>query len=80
MDIWQAFHTTPKSKLTSAYMLKKLTAGTHPAFLSTTYDCGSHPITHEPAICSANEFLYQIKGTTPTLITKNYSAGADIGY
>jgi branched-chain amino acid transport system substrate-binding protein len=79
MNVWNAFKTTPVSKLTSAYMLKTLKAGTHPAFLSTTYSCSSHPIAKEPAICSANEYLYQIKGTTPTLIQNNYTAGANIG-
>lgn len=79
MDIWQAFHATPVKKLTTSYMLKTLKTGTHPAFLSTTYDCSSHPIAKEPAICSANEYLYQIKGTTPTLLQSNYSAGANIG-
>jgi len=79
MDIWQAFHTTPVKKLTSSYMLKTLKTGTHPAFLSTTYNCSSHPIAKEPAICSANEYLYQIKGTTPTLLQSNYTAGANIG-
>ncbi len=79
MDVWQVFHKTPTSKLTSAYMLKTLKTGTHPAFLSTTYTCNGKAITKEPAICSANEYLYQIKGTTPTLIQSNYTAGANIG-
>lgn len=79
MNIWQAFHTTPVSKLNSAYMLKTLKTGTHPAFLSTTYDCNGQAIVKEPAICSANEYLYQIKGSTPTLIQSNYTAGANIG-
>jgi branched-chain amino acid transport system substrate-binding protein len=79
MDIWQAFHTTPVSKLNSTYMLKVLKTGTHPAFLSTTYDCNGQSILKEPAICSANEYLYQIKGTTPTLLQSNYNAGANIG-
>ncbi len=79
MDIWAAFKTTPMSKLNSAYMYKTLHTGTHPAFLSTTYNCSSHPIAKEPAICSAEQYLYQIKGTTPTLITSGYTAGANIG-
>ena len=79
MDIWQAFHTTPVSKLNSAYMLKVLKTGTHPAFLSTTYDCNGQAIAKEPAICSANEYLYQVKGTTPTLVQSDYTAGANIG-
>jgi branched-chain amino acid transport system substrate-binding protein len=79
MDIWQAFHTTPVSKLNSTYMLKVLKTGTHPAFLSTTYDCNGQAIVKEPAICSANEYLYQVKGTTPTLIQSDYTAGANIG-
>jgi branched-chain amino acid transport system substrate-binding protein len=79
MNVWTAFHTTPVSKLTSAYMLKTLRTGTHPAFLSTTYTCNGQAIKKEPAICSANEYLYQIKGTTPTLVTKDYTAGANIG-
>jgi branched-chain amino acid transport system substrate-binding protein len=79
MNVWNAFKATPVSKLTSAYMLKTLKTGSHPAFLSTTYNCSSHPIAKEPAICSANEYLYQIKGTTPTLVQSNYTAGANIG-
>ena len=79
MNVWAAFKTTPVSKLDSAYMLKTLHTGTHPAFLSTTYDCSTHPIAKEPAICSAKQYLYQIKGTTPTLITSGYTAGANIG-
>jgi branched-chain amino acid transport system substrate-binding protein len=79
MDVWAAFKNTPVSKLTSAYMLKTLRTGTHPAFLSTTYTCNGKAIAKEPAICSANEYLYQIKGTTPTLIQSNYNAGANIG-
>ena len=35
--------------------------------------------TKEPAICSASQYLYQIKGTTPTLLQSNYTAGANIG-
>jgi branched-chain amino acid transport system substrate-binding protein len=79
MNVWTAFHSTPVSKLTSAYMLKTLKTGTHPAFLSTTYTCNGTAIKKEPAICSANEYLYQIKGTTPTLVQKDYTAGANIG-
>jgi branched-chain amino acid transport system substrate-binding protein len=79
MNIWAAFKNTPTSKLNSAYMYKTLHTGTHPAFLSTTYNCSSHPIAKEPAICSAEQYLYQIKGTTPTLITSGYTAGANIG-
>jgi branched-chain amino acid transport system substrate-binding protein len=79
MNVWSAFKSTPVSKLNSAYMLKTLKTGTHKAFLSTTYDCSSNPIKKEPAICSANEYLYQIKGTTPTLIQSDYTAGANIG-
>ena len=79
MNIWAAFKNTPASKLNSAYMYKTLHTGTHPAFLSTTYNCSSHPIAKEPAICSAEQYLYQIKGTTPTLITSGYTAGANIG-
>jgi branched-chain amino acid transport system substrate-binding protein len=79
MNTWAAFKNTPVSKLNSAYMYKTLHAGTHPAFLSTTYNCASHPITKEPAICSASQYLYQIKGTTPTLLQSNYTAGANIG-
>jgi branched-chain amino acid transport system substrate-binding protein len=78
MNVWNAFKSTPPSKLNSTYMLKTLRTGTHPAFLSTTYNCASHPITHEPAICSANQYLYQIKGTTPTLIQSDYTAGANL--
>jgi branched-chain amino acid transport system substrate-binding protein len=81
MNVWSAFHSTPLSKLTSAYMLKTLKTGTHKAFLSTTYDCASHPIKKETAICSAGEYLYQMKGTTPTLLGSDYTAGANIaGY
>jgi branched-chain amino acid transport system substrate-binding protein len=79
MNIWGAFKSTPVSKLNSAYMYKTLHTGTHPAFLSTTYNCSSHPIAKEPAICSANEYLYQIKGSTPTLLQSDYTAGANIG-
>jgi branched-chain amino acid transport system substrate-binding protein len=79
MNIWAAFKATPASKLNSASMYNTLHSGTHPAFLSTTYDCSSHPIAKEPAICSAAQYLYQIKGTTPTLITSGYTAGAKIG-
>jgi branched-chain amino acid transport system substrate-binding protein len=79
MNVWSAFKSTPVSKLNSAYMLKTLKAGTHPAFLSTTYTCDGKAIVKEPAICSANQYLYQIKGSTPTLVSKDYTAGANIG-
>jgi branched-chain amino acid transport system substrate-binding protein len=79
MNVWNAFKTTPVSKLNSTYMLKTLRAGTHKAFLSTTYTCNGKAIVKEPAICSANQYLYQIKGSTPTLVTKDYTAGANIG-
>jgi branched-chain amino acid transport system substrate-binding protein len=79
MNVWSAFKSTPTSKLTSSYMLKTLRAGTHKAFLSTTYTCNGSAIKKEPAICSANEYLYQIKGTMPTLIQSDYTAGANIG-
>src|ERR1700744_2742015 len=55
MNTWAAFKNTPTSKLNSAYMYKTLHTGTHPAFLSTTYNCASHPIAKEPGICSAEE-------------------------
>jgi branched-chain amino acid transport system substrate-binding protein len=81
MNVWNTFKKTPVSKLKTAYILKTLKTGTHKAFLSTTWDCASHPIKKEPAICNADEYLYQIKGTTPTLITSGYTAGANIaGY
>jgi branched-chain amino acid transport system substrate-binding protein len=79
MNVWSAFKSTPVSKLNSAYMLKTLKAGSHKAFLSTTYTCDGKAIVKEPAICSANQYLYQIKGSTPTLVTKDYTAGANIG-
>ncbi len=79
MNVWNTFKTTPISKLTTTYMLKTLRTGTHKAFLSTTWNCASHPITKEPAICSADEYLYQIKGSTPTLIKSGYNLGANIG-
>ncbi|MFZ0088070.1 MAG: ABC transporter substrate-binding protein [Solirubrobacteraceae bacterium] len=79
MNVWNAFKSTPVSKLNSAYMLKTLRTGSHKAFLGTTYTCDGKAITKEPAICSANEFLYQIKGTTPTLIQTDYTAGANLG-
>jgi branched-chain amino acid transport system substrate-binding protein len=79
MNVWSAFRSTPVSKLNSASMLKTLKAGTHKAFLSTTYTCDGKAIVKEPAICSANQYLYQIKGSTPTLVTKDYTEGANIG-
>jgi hypothetical protein len=78
MNVWSTFKNTPTSKLKTAYILKTLRTGTHKAFLSTTWDCSAHPIKKEPAICSANEYLYQIKGSTPTLLQSNYDAGANI--
>ncbi len=81
MNVWNTFKTTPTSKLTTSYILKTLKTGTHKAFLSTTWNCSAHPIKKEPSICSADEFLYQIKGTTPTLIQSGYDAGANVaGY
>jgi branched-chain amino acid transport system substrate-binding protein len=79
MNVWNTFKDTPTSKLKTAYILKTLRTGTHKAFLSTTWNCSSNPIKKEPAICNADEFLYQIKGTTPTLIQSGYDAGANIG-
>ena len=79
MNVWNTFKTTSPSKLKTAYILKTLRTGTHKAFLSTTWNCSSNPIKKEPAICNADEYLYQIKGTTPTLITSGYHAGANIG-
>ena len=79
MNVWNTFKSTPTSKLTSAYMLKTLRTGTHKAFLSTSWNCSSHPIKKEPAICNADEYLYQIKGSTPTLVQSGYNAGANIG-
>ncbi len=81
MNVWNTFKTTPISKLTTSYILNTLKTGTHKAFLSTTWNCSSHPIKKESAICSANEYLYQIKGSTPTLIQSDYTAGANVaGY
>jgi branched-chain amino acid transport system substrate-binding protein len=81
MNVWNTFKNTPVSKLKTAYILKTLKTGTHKAFLSTTWNCASNPIKKEPAICSAAEYLYQIKGTTPTLIQSGYTAGANVaGY
>jgi branched-chain amino acid transport system substrate-binding protein len=78
MNVWSTFKNTPTSKLKTAYILKTLRTGKHKAFLSTTWDCSAHPIKKEPAICSANEYLYQIKGSTPTLLMSNYDAGANV--
>jgi branched-chain amino acid transport system substrate-binding protein len=78
MNIWSTFKNTPTSKLKSAYILKTLQTGSHKAFLSTTWNCSTHPIKKEPAICNADEYLYQIKGSTPTLLQSGYDAGANI--
>jgi branched-chain amino acid transport system substrate-binding protein len=78
MNVWAAFKDTPVSKLNSTYMLKTLKSGSHKAFLSTTYNCNGKAIVKEPAICSANQYLYQIKGSTPTLVQTNYTAGANL--
>jgi branched-chain amino acid transport system substrate-binding protein len=81
MNVWNTFKTTPPSKLTTAYILKTLKTGTHKAFLSTSWNCSTVPIKKEPAICNADQYLYQIKGTTPTLILSGYDAGANVaGY
>ena len=79
MNIWNTFKTTSTSQLKTSYILKTLRAGSHKAFLSTTWDCSAHPIKAEPAICTADQFLYQIKDGTPTLVQSGYSAGANIG-
>jgi branched-chain amino acid transport system substrate-binding protein len=78
MNIWNTFKNTPTSKLKTAYILKTLKTGTHQAFLSTTWDCAANPIKKEPAVCSADEYLYQIKGSTPTLLKAGYDLGANI--
>ena len=79
MNVWNTFKNTPTSKLKTAYLLKTLKTGTHKAFLSTTWNCSANPVKKEPAICNADEYLYQIKGTTPTLIKSGYDLGANIG-
>ena len=79
MNIWNTFKTTPPSKLKTPYILKTLRTGSHKAFLSTTWNCSAHPIKKEPAICSADEYLYQIKNGMPTLLQSGYHAGANIG-
>jgi branched-chain amino acid transport system substrate-binding protein len=81
MNVWSTFKTTPTSKLKTAYILKTLRTGTHKSFLSTTWNCSAHPIKKEPAICNADQYLYQIKNGTPTLLQSGYSAGANLaGY
>jgi branched-chain amino acid transport system substrate-binding protein len=79
MNIWNTFKSTPTSKLKTAYILKTLRTGTHRAFLSTTWNCSAHPIKKEPAICSADQYLYQIQNGLPVLLKSGYSAGANIG-
>jgi branched-chain amino acid transport system substrate-binding protein len=79
MNIWNTFKSTPTSKLKTAYILKTLRTGTHKAFLSTTWNCSAHPIKKEPAICSADQYLYQIQNGQPVLLKSGYSAGANIG-
>jgi branched-chain amino acid transport system substrate-binding protein len=79
INVWNTFKHTPISKLKTPYILKTLRTGSHKAFLSTNWDCSKHPIKKEPAICSAYEYLYQIKGSTPTLLQSNYDLGANIG-
>ncbi len=79
MNVWNTFKTTPTSKLTTAYILKTLRTGTHKAFLSTSWNCSSHPITKEPAICNADEYLYQIQNGNPVLLKSGYDLGANIG-
>ena len=74
MNVWNTFKTTPTSKLKTAYILKTLRTGTHKAFLSTSWNCSAHPIKKEPAICNADQYLYQIKNGTPTLVPSGYSA------
>ena len=69
----------PTSKLTTAYILKTLRTGIHKAFLSTSWNCASQPIKKEPAVCNADQYLYQIKGSTPTLVATAYHLGANIG-
>jgi branched-chain amino acid transport system substrate-binding protein len=78
MNVWNTFKTTPPSKLKTAYILKTLKTGTHKAFLSTTWNCAANPIKKEPAICNADQYLYQIKGSTPTLLQSGYDLGANI--
>jgi branched-chain amino acid transport system substrate-binding protein len=79
MNLRSVFHSTPESKLKTAYMLHALRTGTHKAFLSTTWNCANPPIKKEPAICNADQYLYQIKNSTPTLLASGYHAGANIG-
>jgi branched-chain amino acid transport system substrate-binding protein len=79
INVWNTFKTTPTSKLKTAYILKTLRTGTHKAFLSTSWNCSAHPIKKEPAICNADQYLYQIKNGTPTLLQSGYSAGANVG-
>ena len=78
MNVWNTFKSTPPSSLKTAYILKTLRTGTHKAFLGTTWDCSAHPIKKEPAICSASQYLYQFKGSTPVLLQSGYDAGANI--
>jgi Periplasmic binding protein len=79
MNVWNTYKTTPTSKLTTAYILKTLRTGTHKAFLSTSWNCAAQPIKKEPAVCNADQYLYQIKGSTPTLVATGYHLGANIG-
>jgi branched-chain amino acid transport system substrate-binding protein len=80
MNIWSTFHTTPVTKLTSAYMLKTLKSGSaHPNFLASPYTCNGTAIPTEKAVCDAGQQLYQIKNNQPALVSAGpYTAGVSL--
>lgn len=74
LNVWAAFHTTPVSKLTSAYMLKTLKTGSnHRNFLSSPYTCNGQAAPMFPAICDAVQYMHRISPTGTVIQPTNTS-------
>lgn len=79
MNVWTAFNTTPVDKLTTDYILSTLRAKKDEAnFMSAPYTCDGKAAPALPAICNAKYFVNQIKNGQPTIVDRNYDAGATI--
>jgi hypothetical protein len=79
MNVWTAFHATPVDKLTTDNILSTLRAKKDEAnFMSSPYTCDGKAAPALPAICNAKYFVNQIKNGKPTIVDRNYDAGATI--
>jgi branched-chain amino acid transport system substrate-binding protein len=79
MNLQDAFKSTDPSKLTTAYILKTLRAGSdHPNFLSTPYTCNKQAVPALPALCNAKYYVDQIQGDKLVIKESGYDTGAQV--